>query len=421
MKTSPVLCYLIRILFWIIVALYYYEAFFTNGKKTHGVLDAPSMAHIKEQLISQKLLPILIKPATLESTNPIAQLFQRQVSLKEKILFTKQLAILLKSGITLLAGIELLVDQFSGPFHSILVAIKDDLKQGTSLANSMTQYPRTFETIYIQLIRAGEASGNLEPILERLIEYLERKEIVAKKISDALRDPLMQLSLIGLIVVGMLVFVVPNLVESFSSGGKVLPLPTQILIAISNFFTNYYLFITFAVLIGYIGYTIWKTTPHGKLSIDKIKLRIPLIKFLSRTNAIVQFSYTLGLLIESGVHISDALDIVVKIIDNQILRDAIIVAKDKIIKQGKIAQYLKQTNIFPAIAIYLIETGEESGKLDTMLLTVASNYEKEVLELTDRLTDALKPLMSILMAVIVGFIVIAIALPMLNLGDIAGA
>jgi len=402
------------------VALYYYEAFFTNGKKTTGVVDAPSMQHVKEQLINQKLLPIAIRPATLESNNPIIQLFKKQVTLKEKILFTKQLAILLQSGVTLLQSFELLTDQFTGTFHSILVTIKDDLKQGTSLANSMIQYPRTFEVLYIQLIKAGEASGQLEPILNRLVEYLERKELVEKKIADALRDPLIQLALIGLIVVGMLVFVVPNLVESFASSGKPLPIPTQILLAISSFVTSYYIFIIIVSIIIYSAYAIWKATPQGKKTIDTIKLHIPLVKFLSRTNAVVQFSYTLGLLMESGVHISDALDIVVKIIDNQILRDAIIIAKDKIIKQGKIAQYLKQSNIFPTIAIYLIETGEESGKLDTMLLTIASNYEKEVLELTDRLTDSLKPLMSILMAVIVGFIVIAIALPMMSLGDIAG-
>lgn len=403
------------------MALYRYEAFFTNGKKTNGVIDSQSIGAVREQLIAQKLLPISITLVVLESTNPLMQLFQKQVSLQEKILFTKQLSILLKAGVNLLQSIELLVDQFKkGQFHRILISIRDDLKQGTSLANAMIQFPQTFEVIYVQLVRAGEAGGQLEKILDRLTEYLERKEAIQKKISSAMRDPLMQLAMIGIITVGMLIFVVPNLVESFSSGGKALPTATVILMGLSAFLIDHYVLLSLGAFLAYITIAIWQKTETGKLLLDQVKLKIPIVGFLSKTNAVVQFSYTLGLLIESGVHISDALDIVVKIIDNQILRQAIMVARDKIIKQGKIAQYLKQSNIFPAIAIYLIETGEESGKLDHMLLTVAQNYEKEVLELTDALTDALKPIMSVVMATVVGFIVMAIALPMMSIGDLAG-
>jgi type II secretory pathway component PulF len=402
------------------VALYYYEAFLTNGKKVKGTLDAPSINHIKEQLVSQKLLPIIIRPATLESSNVFMRLFAKKVSLKDKILFTKQLTVLLRSGITLLQSLELLVDQFTGSFHAILVAIKDDLKQGSSLAAGMSQYPRTFETIYVQLVRAGEASGQLEVILERLTEYLERQDALQKRISGALRDPLMQLGLILLIVVGMLVFVVPNLVEAFVSQGKALPMPTRILLFISNFLMNHYVALAGFLFGSFALFTLWKSTARGKRILDEVKLKIPVVKFLSRTNAVVQFCYTLGLLLEGGVHVSEALDIVVKIIDNQILADAISVARDKIIKQGKIAQYLKQSKIFPSVAIYLIETGEESGQLDKMLLTVAKNYETEVMELTDKLTEILKPIMSIFMAVVVGFIIFAIALPMMQMGDLAG-
>jgi type II secretory pathway component PulF len=151
-----------------------------------------------------------------------------------------------------------------------------------------------------------------------------------------------------------------------------------------------------------------------------MKLRIPIVRYFARTGAVVQFSRTLGMLIESGVNLSEALDIVVKIIDNTVLKDALNEARDKIIKQGKIAEYLKETNLFPPIAIYLIKTGEQSGQLDFMLLTVAQNYEEDLKEAADGLASKISPILLIVMAGIVGFIVIAIAVPIMQMGEIAG-
>ncbi len=403
------------------MALYSYEAFSKAGKKIHGVIDASSISSVKEQLAKQGLFPITISP-----TSPIARygilgrIFRRSVTVKEKILFTKQLAILLKSGIPLLQAIELLTDQFEGQLRIILVNVKDNIKEGISLADALKKYPRVFETIYIQLVRAGEASGQLEIILERLTEYLERREELAKKVRGALQYPLMQLVVAGLVVGILLTFVVPQMTENFVAQGKKLPGPTQFLVTISNFITGHY-FILIGSLIALVSlFMYWRSTPKGAYALDKLKLRLPLIKYLSKTNAVVQFSYTLGMLLEGGVHLSEALDIVVQITDNRILADALNKARDKIVKQGKIAQYLEQTGIFPPIAIYLIKTGEQTGQLDSMLLTVAQNYEEELKELTDRLTALLGPLMLIVMAVIVGFIVLAVALPVMQMGQLAG-
>lgn len=402
------------------MALYQYAAFSKEGKRVRGTLDAPSVASVKEQLVRQNLFPISIELKQLEAAGWFSWIFTRSVSTKDKILFTKQLAILLKSGVPLLQSIELLTEQFTGQFNSMLVAIKDDLRQGSSLAEGLNKYPRTFETIYVQLVRAGEASGQLEVILERLTQYLERRDALRARVAAAVRNPLIQLGFIGLVVVGMLIFVVPTLVENFASQGKILPLPTRILMFISNLLTRYYILLGVGIVLLISAYKFWKATPSGGRIIDQIKLRIPVVKYLSRTNAVVQFSYTLGMLLEGGVNLAEALDIVVRIIDNRILADAISVARDKIIKQGKIAEYLKQSKIFPPIAIYLIETGEQSGQLDKMLLTVAQNYEQEVVELTDRLTDILRPIMTIGTAIIVGFIVMAIALPIMRMGELVG-
>lgn len=404
------------------MALYTYEAFSQNGKKISGIIDAASPTNVKEQLIHQKLFPIKI-----ELANPSAQqsifkrLFGRGVAVKEKILFTKQLVVLLRAGVPLLQAIELLVDQFENQLRSMLVNIKDELKQGSSFADALAQYPRTFETIYIQLVRAGEASGQLDMILDRLTEYLERREILSKKIKAVFREQLINIVIIGIVVMGLLTFIVPQMAENFASSGKSLPMPTQILLSISHFITGHYLILIVSIISMVSLYKYWISTPTGARQMDIIKLRLPLIGFLSRTNAVVQFSYTLGLLLEGGVNLSEALDIVVQIIDNRILKDALSQARDKIIKQGKIAQYLKESTIFPPIAIYLIETGEQSGQLDKMLLNVAKNYEQEVVELTDRLTTALKPIIFIATGLIVGFIIIAIALPIMQMGDLAGA
>ena len=173
------------------------------------------------------------------------------------------------------------------------------------------------------------------------------------------------------------------------------------------------------LIAGIIGYRYWKSTAAGARMIDQIKLKLPVIGYFTRTNAIVQFSYTLGMLLEGGVNLAEALDIVVNIIDNRVLAGELSEARDKIIKQGKIAQYLKQTGIFPPIATYLISTGEQTGQLDKMLLTVAENYEDELGEYADSLSAKIGPVLLILMALIVGFIVIALMLPMIQMGESA--
>jgi type II secretory pathway component PulF len=166
------------------------------------------------------------------------------------------------------------------------------------------------------------------------------------------------------------------------------------------------------------AFLLFKSSRQGKKFLDKLKLKLPIIKYFTKMNAVIEFSRTLGMLLESGVNLSQALDIVCKITKNQILADELNQAKESIIKQGKIAQYLKRTGLFPPMAIYLINTGEQSGSLDKMLLTVADTYDRDLIELTGTLTTSIDPLMKVLLAVIVGFIVAAIALPMMKVGDL---
>jgi type II secretory pathway component PulF len=390
--------------------LYAYVALARDGKKVQGVIDALSQLAARQNLNAQGLFPISIMPAQEEMRYSfIRRLFIGSVSVKEKILFTKQLAILLRSGVPLLQAIDLLVEQFQGKLHSVLIAIRDELKEGVSLANGLQKYPKIFDTIYIQLVRAGEASGNLEPVLERLTEFLERRAATTKKIKGAMQMPLIQLVIAAIVVVGLLTFVVPKIAKQFIARGKALPGTTQFLITVSNLFINHYLILITLLIITIVSYKYWKSTPSGSLLLDKIKLRLPIVKYLTKTNAVVQFSYTLGMLLEGGVNLAEALDIVVKTIDNKVLTKTLNEARENIVKQGKIAQYLKQTKMFPPIAIYLIQTGEQTGQLDAMLLTVARNYEADAIELTDRLTGLLNPAMTVIMGLIIGFIIFALA------------
>ena len=403
------------------MALYFYQALSKEGKKVRGYLDASSLHTVKEQLSKQGLFPVHIEPAREATREGLLQrLFAKGVTEKDKILFTKQLAVLLRSGVPLLQAIELLVEQFEGKLHKILVEVKDDIKGGSSFAEALKKYPKEFDKIYVQLVRAGEAGGMLETILERLTSYLERRQAIAKKISSALQYPMMQLSVAGLVVGVLLTFVVPQMAENFAAQGGDLPGPTKFLLAVSSLFTTYWLPLI-VVLIGVVvGFRYWRNTEDGARKMDQLKLNLPMIRYFSKISAVVQFCYTLGMLTEGGVNLSESLDIVCNIIDNRILADALSQARDKIIKQGKIAQYLQQTGIFPPIAIYLIRTGEESGQLGSMLLTVAQDYEVELAELADSLTAKMGPILLLVMAVIVGFIVISIALPIMKMGELAG-
>lgn len=399
------------------MALYSYQAYSREGKKVHGIIDAPSVGALKEQLAKQGLFPIKIEPAQ-EGAGLFARLFARNVTLKDKILFTKQFAILLKSGVPLLQSCELLIEQFTGSMRTILVRIKDDVKEGNSLADALAKYPKTFETLYVQLVHAGEATGKLDTILERLAAYLERRDEIQKKVSGALQMPIIQLVMAVLVVGVLMIQVVPTMAKNFATQKRELPDITKFVMALSNFISSYYLFIIIGLVIIVGLFKLWQTTSKGAHTIDAIKLRLPIIKKLTQTNAVVQFSYTLGLLLEGGVHLAEALDIVVAVIDNRVLADALRIARDNIVKEGKIAQYLKQTAMFPPIAIYLIQTGEESGELDTMLLTVADTYEKDYVELIDKLTGLIGPIMTVLMGLIIGVIVVAIGLPIMQQADI---
>ncbi len=406
------------------MALYAYQAFSKEGKRVQGTVDAGSVQGAREQVSKMGLYPISVAVATSETGafgGILKRFFGPRVSLRDKIFFTKQLAVLLKAGVPLLESLELLIEQTEGGLRSIIIPLKDGIKEGQSLAEGLSRYPAIFDTTYVQLVRAGEASGNLEKILDRLSLYLERSESLHKKIRSAMMLPLIQLAVVGVVVVILLTYVVPEIAKTFSGEGVELPVSTQILISLSDFVVNYF-FIMLGLLVALVAlFFWWKSTNAGARAWDNFILHVPIIGYFARMGAVVQFSRTLGMLVEGGVNLAESLGIVCRVIDNRILVDALNAARENIIKQGRIAEYLKQTKLFPPVAIYLIGTGEKSGQLDAMLLTIADYYDTQVQDYADSLSGKLGPAMLLIMGVVVGFMVIAIGTPIMQMGDLAGA
>ncbi len=401
--------------------LFHYESFNRRGARVQGTLDSPSLQLAKETLQGQGLMPTKIAEVSGEPTGfSLQAMLEGPVKQKTMILFTKQLTVLLKSSIPLLQALELLIEQFEGRFRRVIVSVKDGLKAGEPFAKELGRYPRIFPNVYVQLVKAGEASGKIDMILGRLTEFLEKEEETKKRISKAMAYPMVMLAVAGLVVVGLLVGLVPKMKSLFAMGGKALPGPTQILVVCSDAVQHHFV-LMLCLVFGPIGFFMyWKRTPSGKYHIDNLLLKLPMTAYFTRTRAVVQFSKTLGMLLESGVNLSEALEIVCNIVDNRVLTAKLKEAQDKIIKEGKIARYLKETGIFPSIASYMISTGEQSGKLAEMLLTVGSDYEIELRELTDGLVAKIGPAMTLVMVGIIGFIILAIFLPILEMGNLAG-
>ncbi|MBD3273616.1 hypothetical protein GF385_04685, partial [Candidatus Dependentiae bacterium] len=320
----------------------------------------------------------------------------------------------------LLQALELLVDQFEKRFKRILINVKDGVKSGETLASQLNKYPKVFSNVYVQLVKAGEASGKLHMILERLTDYLEKSEETKKRAKKAASYPLFMLAFSFAVIIALLAFLVPRITDLFLKMGKELPGPTLFLKDVSDFVLNNYFILIFSGIGLILLFTYWKSTPSGKLKLDELFLKLPLTSYFSKTKAVVQFSQTLGMLLEAGVNLSEALDIVCNIVENTVLVKKLQNAKDKIIKEGKISKYLKETDIFPNIASYMISTGEQSGQLAQMLLTVGSDYEENLKDITDSLVSKIGPVTTIITGAVIAFIVLSVFLPIVELGDLPG-
>jgi len=403
--------------------VYEYTALDGAGKNVSGIIDADSAVAARQKLRGSGIFPVQVKtkssrPKDVPSRSvTITHIFQR-VKPGELSATTRQLSILLGAGVTLVASLDALIAQIANPLlKKVMAQVKEDVNEGRSLAFSLSQQPKIFSQIYINMVRAGEASGSLDLVLDRLAEFSEHQDALRGRFRAALAYPVFMFFIGSIILFFLVTFIVPNITKIFSDMHQTLPLPSLVLIGVSNFLKSFW----WLVLLALIGCVVLIKklikTPKGNHIWDEIKLRIPVIGAIYLKMAMARFGRTLGSLLRSGVPPLSALEIVRNIVNNTLIAEAIDHAMEEVEAGASLATSLAQSRWFPPIVIQMISVGEQSGELENMLDKVADVYERETESKIMAMTSMLEPVMILVMGVVVGFIVISILLPIFEMNQ----
>lgn len=403
--------------------VYEFTALTTAGKKLKGVLEADSLTTARQKIRGQGNYPVEIREAsskTITGKTPLLSMkLGQSVKQQEVHIATRQLATLLGAGIPLVPALNGLIEQTENrSLKTILAQIKDAVNEGNSLTSALTEHPKLFSKIYINMVRAGEASGSLDVVLNRLAEFGENQHALRSRIKAAMLYPLF-MAIVGIAVLFLLItFIVPSITSVFEGSKQALPLPTVILIGISSFLKQYWWAVLFAVL-GAIAAVRWYvSTPAGRRRWDQLKLSSPGFSGLSVKTASARFARTLASLLQSGVSLMTSLQIVKNIVDNVILADIINEACDELEKGRSLSQFFRGNKYFPPMLVQMMAVGEQSGTLDTMLAKAADSYEKEVEIKILALTSMIEPVMILSMGLVVSFIVVSILLPIFEMNQL---
>ncbi|NVM57730.1 MAG: type II secretion system inner membrane protein GspF [Desulfobacterales bacterium] len=405
--------------------VYEYIALDRSGKSLNGIIDADSAVAARQKLRGSGIFPVEVNETVSVSvprglpSGPVSVsgLFKR-VKPGEVSVMTRQLSILLAAGVPLVAALDALISQITNPLlEKNMAQIKESINEGNSLAFSLSQHPRLFSNIYVNMVRAGEASGSLDVVLSRLAEYSEHQEALRGRFKAALAYPVF-MSLIGTLVLFFLItFIVPNITQIFAEMHHTLPLPTVALITVSGFFKSFWWVVVLAGAGVIITVKQFIKTSKGHYIWDKIKLRIPVLGRINQKMALARFARTLGTLIQGGAPLLSALEIVRNIVNNILIAEAIDNAAEEIEAGKSLAIPLGRSRWFPPIAVQMISVGEQSGELETMLNKIADTYEKEVESQIMAMTSLLEPLMILVMGLVVGFIVVSVLLPIFEMNQ----
>ncbi|PIU83225.1 MAG: pilus assembly protein PilC, partial [Elusimicrobia bacterium CG06_land_8_20_14_3_00_38_11] len=403
--------------------LFSYKAKNTAGATVNGTIDAPDQMTASNKLRAQRLILLEITLAKKDPLEALKKLnpFKPSVKAKDLVLFSRQLSTLVSAGVPIVQGLTILTEQIENPaFKTVVNNISEDIKAGISIAEAMKKEPDAFSDLYVAMIKAGEVGGILDVILERLSAYLEAADALKGKVKGALMYPSIVAFIAACVTVFLLVVVIPTFKEIFSSFGADLPLPTKVLIAISEFLQRYIIFLIGGVIAAAVSVVKFYKTEKGKFMIDEYSLKVPMFGEMLRKVAVAKFTRTLGTLVKSGVPILQALDTVAQTAGNKIVERAILTAKESIREGEKIAAPLKKSGVFPPMVIQMISVGEETGNLDTMLTKIADFYDQEVDVAVKGLTSMIEPIVICVMGVVIGAIVIAMFMPMFSMGALAG-
>jgi len=398
--------------------IYRYKAKKGPGKIIEAEITANSKAEAVERISQMGYLPMKIEEmASSMRAASASGVFRQKIKSKHITIFTRQLAILLRSGVPILKGLTILSDQaISNHFKLILQTIRSEIKDGKTLSSSLALYPKIFSTLYLALVRAGEDSGTLEEALIRIAEYRDKQEKIFSNIRTALTYPIL-MGIVGIsTILFMLIFVMPRLLKIFTRLGQDLPLPTKILIAISNFLNQGWVWAAVAVIAGLCFlFASGKHSKRRNMFISKIKLRLPLFGELFLKAELARFSRTLELLLKSGIQLLKALKRSIPVLENEIVRQELKKGYTSIEQGESFAAVLDKSSAFPKFMVNLVSVGEESGKLEEALQELAQTYEAETDEAVKTMTNLLEPIMILVMGLIVGFIIVCMLLPVFQL------
>lgn len=396
---------------------YQFTALDDLGKQHKGVLEGDSARQIRQQLRDQLLTPIHVEPIEAKHKNQRRGWFQKKITPYDLALLTRQLSVLVAASIPLEEAIRAVGKQ-SEKVHvqKLLMAVRSKVLEGHSLAQSLQQ-SGDFPELYIATIAAGERSGHLDLILEQLADYTENRYTMQNKIKAAMRYPIILMVISFAIVMGLMTYVVPEIVKTFDQNPEALPWLTVALMNISDLIRVAW---PALMLCGGIGLVLWLRflkTPTGHYTFDGLILKLPLFGKLSRGINASRCASTLSILTQSGVPLVDALKIGAAVSSNWVIRDSIYVAAEKVTEGGNLATQLERSGYFPPMMLQMIRSGESSGELDRMLARASDMQEKEVTTLISSLLALLEPIMLIVMAIIVCIIVMAVMLPIVNMNN----
>ena len=404
--------------------VFVWEGRTSQGKTMKGETEAINPQAVIAWLRSQRIQPIPArireKGKGLEKEIKIPG-FGPKVKPRDLMVFTRQFATMIDAGLPIVQSLDILGQQTENKLlKSTLQTIRRDVESGLTLADALKRHPKIFDDLYINMVTAGEEGGVLNTVLNRVAIFIEKANKLKKKVKGAMIYPCAIVAVAVIVVAVLMIFVIPVFAELYGSMGKALPVPTQICINISNWFVAYWYVLIIAGVGIFMSISFYYKTPPGRMQIDGLLLRMPIIGDLLRKVAVARFSQNMALLLSSGVPILDGLAITGRTAGNKVVEKAIMDSRVSISKGNTVAEPLRESKIFPPLVCQMVAVGESTGGLDGMLKKVAELYEEEVDDAVNNLTAMMEPMIMVVLGVILGGLVIAMYLPIFQMGSLVG-
>ncbi len=391
------------------------------GKVVEGEIEAKDAAAVSDILHDRGLIVVSIKERSGLDLERLNEINIGGIPMKEKVVFMRQMATMIGAGLPLTRALEIMVQQASNPmFKNVLKKVQDSVESGKSLSNSFREQEDVFDSITLNLLEAGEESGNLETILERLATELEERNVLAGKIKSAMIYPAIILVVIIAVILLMMFVLVPSMADIYKDFDAQLPWTTTLLMSMSDFFVKYWWALVIVLGLLFVGWKYYVSTPSGKKTFDKLTLKLPIIGTVVSKMQLSQFTRVLALLLSSGLPIVKALELTAQSLNNTIYRDVVMQSKEEVEKGGPLALSIARSEYFPLLVSSMISVGEETGEIDSVLSKISEYYKEEVNVATSNLSTVLEPVFLIIMGLAIGFIAMAVYMPMFQLSTVMG-